>query len=126
MIGSLRNTLPWGDQQIPEPVDEVANIQEISYDRKRKVVMRRKINKMKLMLDSILFITTEETLFDTESAKMTELIRAGMAINDATLDGGKRDEREVASMKKELYHLRYQVEYYQNSTQVVVDLKCEF
>jgi hypothetical protein len=44
-------------------------------------------------------------LFDTESAKMTELIGAGMAITDATLDREKRDEREVASMKKELDHL---------------------
>jgi hypothetical protein len=58
MVGSLGNTLSWGDQQIPEPVDEVADIQEISYDRKRKVVMRRTIKKRKLMLDSTLFITT--------------------------------------------------------------------
>jgi hypothetical protein len=35
-------------------------------------------------------------LFDTENAKMTELIGAGMAITDATLDREKRDEREVA------------------------------
>jgi hypothetical protein len=125
-VGSLGNTLSWGDQQIPEPVDEVTDIQEISYDRKIKVVMRRTVKKRKLTLDSTLLITTEETLFDTENAKMTELIRAGMAITDATLDREKRDEREVATMKKELDHLRHQAEYYQNSTQAVVLLKCEF
>jgi hypothetical protein len=70
--------------------------------------MRRTIKKRKLMLDSTLLITTEETLFDTENAKMTELIGAGMAITDATLDREKRDEREVATMKKELDHLRHQ------------------
>jgi hypothetical protein len=42
---------------------------------------------------------------------MTELIRAGMAITDATLDREKMDEREVASMKKELDHLRHQEKY---------------
>jgi hypothetical protein len=36
---------------------------------------------------------------------MTELIGAGMAITDATLDREKRDEREVDAMKKELDHL---------------------
>jgi hypothetical protein len=91
-----------------------------------KVLMRRTIKKRKLTLNRTLLITTEETLFDIENDKMTELIRVGMAITDATLDMEKRDEREVASMKKELDHLRHQAKYYQNSTQVVVLLKCEF
>lgn len=62
--------------------------------------MRRTIKKRNLILDSTLFITIEETLFDIESDNMTELIRAGMAIIDAALDMEKRDEREVAAMKK--------------------------
>jgi hypothetical protein len=78
--GSLGNTLSWGDQQIPEPVDEIVDIQEIAYDRKRKAVMRRTTKKRRLTLDSTLLITTEETLFDTENAKMIELIRVGMDI----------------------------------------------
>jgi hypothetical protein len=56
---------------------------------------------------------------------MIELIKAGMAIIDATLDRRKRDEREVTSMSKEMDHLRHQDEYYQNSTQAVVLLKSE-
>jgi hypothetical protein len=59
----LGNTLSWGDQPILEPVDEVINIQEISYDGKRKDAMRRTIKKMNLMLDRTLFITIEETLY---------------------------------------------------------------
>ena len=78
--------------------------------KKRKVLMRRTIKKRKLTLDITLFITKEEMLFDTESAKMTELIGAGVAITDATLDRVKRDEREVVGMNKELDHLRHQVE----------------
>jgi hypothetical protein len=55
---SLGNTLTWGDQQIPEPVDEVIDIQAISYDRKNKFLMRRTTKKRRLMLDSTLLITT--------------------------------------------------------------------
>jgi hypothetical protein len=65
-------------------------------------------------------------LFDTKNDKMNDLIRVGMAIIDATLDMEKGDEREVASMKKDLDHMRHQAEYQKNSTQEVVLLKCEF
>ena len=68
------------------------------------------------MLDNTLLITTEETLFDTKNAKITELIKEGMAITKATLDREIRDEREVSSMKKEFDHLRHQAKYYYNST----------
>jgi hypothetical protein len=57
---------------------------------------------------------------------MIELIEEGMVIIDVTLDGERRDEREVASMKKELYHLCHQVEYYHNLTHAVVLPKSEF
>jgi hypothetical protein len=64
--GSLGSTLSWGDQHFPEPVDEITDIQEIAYDRKRKAVMRRTTKKRRLTLDNTLLITIEETLFDTE------------------------------------------------------------
>jgi hypothetical protein len=47
---------------------------------------------------------------------MTELIGAGRAITDATLDIEKRDENELFSMRKELDHLCHLAEYYHNST----------
>jgi hypothetical protein len=105
MEGGLGNTLSWGDQQIPEPIDEVVDIHDNSYDRKRKAMMKTIVRKRNLTLDNTLFIITEETLFDTKNTRMTELIRVGMAITDATLVKEKRDEREVASMRKELDHL---------------------
>jgi hypothetical protein len=37
--GSLGNKLTWGNQQIPEPVDEVEDIYVISYDQKRKDIV---------------------------------------------------------------------------------------
>jgi hypothetical protein len=89
-------------------------------------MMRRIAKKIWLMLDNKHIITTEETLLDTENAKMTKLIRAGRAINYAMLDREKRDENELVSMKKELDHVCHQAEYYQNSTRVVVLLKSEF
>jgi hypothetical protein len=33
--------ITWGDQQIPEPMDEVANIHAISYEWKRKYIIQR-------------------------------------------------------------------------------------
>jgi hypothetical protein len=109
--------LTWGDQQILEPLDEIANVQVIAYDRKRKVVMRITTKKRRLTLDSALLVTTEEMLVNKKNVKMTELNEAGMAITDATFDREIRDEKEVVVMKKELDHLHHQVEYYHNSTQ---------
>jgi hypothetical protein len=55
--------------------------------------MKITTKKRRLALDSTILITTEEMLLDTENVKMTELIGAGMAITDATLDREIRDER---------------------------------
>jgi hypothetical protein len=82
--------LTWGDQQIPEPVDEVADIQAISYDQKRKSIMKRTTKKRRLTLDHSILITTKEKLISTEHAKTSELIDTGMEITDATLDREKR------------------------------------
>jgi hypothetical protein len=38
-IRSLGNMLTWGDQQILEPMDEVADIHVITYEWKRKVIV---------------------------------------------------------------------------------------
>jgi hypothetical protein len=58
IVGSLGNMLTWGDQQIVEPVDEVVDIQAISYDRKRKSIMKRTTKKRRLTLDRSILITT--------------------------------------------------------------------
>jgi len=107
-------------------VDEVTDIQEITYDRKRKVLMRRTTKKRRLTLYSTLLITIEETLLNTENVKTTELIGVGMAITDATLDRVKRYEKELYFAKKELDQLHHLAKYYQDSTQVVVFLRSEF
>jgi hypothetical protein len=36
-VGSLGNMLTWGEKQIPEPVDEVVDIQAITYDLKEEI-----------------------------------------------------------------------------------------
>jgi len=63
-------------------------------------MMKRTVKKIKLTLENTLLITTKETLFHTEHAKMTELIGEGMAITDVTLDKEKKDEEEANSMRK--------------------------
>jgi hypothetical protein len=86
---SLDNTLNWEDQQIPKPMDEFIDIHVISYERKSKSIMRRTTKKRRLTLDSVILITTEEKFLNTENAKTSDLIGAGMAIIDATLDRAK-------------------------------------
>jgi hypothetical protein len=93
-------------------VDEVTVIQAITYDRKRKVVMRSKTKKRRLMLDNTLLITIEETLLNTENAKTIELIGVGMDITDAKMDKVKRDEKELETVKKELDHFLHLAKYY--------------
>jgi hypothetical protein len=124
--GSLGNTLTWGDQQIPKPMDEVADIHAIAYDRGKKAIIQRTTKKRRITLDRSILITTEEHLINTEHAKTFKLIGAGMEITDATLDRDKRDEKELAATLKELEHLHHLAKYYQDTTQAVVYLRNEF
>jgi hypothetical protein len=125
-IKSLGNMLTWGDQQIPEPMDEVSNIHAITYDWERKDVMERTTKKRRITLYHSILITMEEKLINTEHAKTSELINAGMAITDATLEREKRDEDDMANSLKELEHLCHLEKYYQDTTQATVVLRSEF
>jgi hypothetical protein len=97
---NLGNTLTWGEQQIPEPVDEVINIHVITYDRKRKAIMKRTTKKRRLTIDSSILITTKEKLISTEHAKTSNPIGTGIAIIDATLDRSRLDEKELVAALK--------------------------
>jgi hypothetical protein len=99
-VGSLGIMLTWGDKQIPEPVDEVGDIQDISYDWKRKSIMNITTKKIRLTLYLSILITIKEKLISTEHAKTSEIIGAGMEITDATLDRVKRDEKEMVVVLK--------------------------
>jgi hypothetical protein len=90
--GSLSNAISWGDQPIPEPVDEVVDVQAITYDRKRKVVVKRTSKKRRLTLDSVVVITMKETMLDAKQSKVSELLGVGMAISSATIDREREDE----------------------------------
>jgi hypothetical protein len=73
-------------------VDEVIDIQAITYERKRKSIMNITSKKRRLTLYISILITTEDKLISTEHAKTIELISVGMAIIDATLDRVRKDE----------------------------------
>jgi hypothetical protein len=124
-IESLGNMLTWGDQQIPEPMDEVVDIQAISYDWKMKSIMKRTTKNRRLSMDCSIIIITEEKLINTEHAETFELIKRGMEIIYATLDREKRDERELATTLKELEHILHLEKYYQDSTQATMFLRSE-
>jgi hypothetical protein len=113
-------------KQIPELVDEVADLYVISYDRKRKVIIQRTTKKRRITLDHSILITTEENLINTENARTSELLGVGMEISEATRDRAKQDETELVITRKELEHLCHLVEYYQGTTQTMVYLRSEF
>jgi hypothetical protein len=114
------------DQQILEPMEEVANIHAISYDRKRKDIMQRTTKKRRITLDRSILITTKENLINTEHAKTSKIIGTGMEIIDATLDKEKRDEEELVVALKELEHFLHLAKYYKDTTQSTVFLRSEF
>jgi hypothetical protein len=126
IVGSLRNILTCGDRQILEPVDEVDDIHAISYDQKRKAIVKRTTKKRRITLNHSIFITTEEKLIKTEHAKTSKLIGARMTMTDATLDREKRDEEELVAALKELEHPCHLAKYYQDTTQVAVFMRSEF
>jgi hypothetical protein len=68
-VGSLGNMLTCGEQKIPEPMDEVIDIQDIAYDLKRRAIMKITTKKMRITMDISILITTEEKLISTEHAK---------------------------------------------------------
>jgi len=86
----LGNTLTWGDQQIPDPVDEVTNIHVISYDQNRKVIVQRTPKKRSITLDHSILVTTEENLINIVDIETSEILRVGKALSNATLDRAKR------------------------------------
>jgi hypothetical protein len=115
-----------GEQKITKTMDEVADIHSISYDRKRKDIMKRTTKKRRLTLDKSILIIIEEKSISMEHAKTSELIDVGMGIKDATLDRERKDDEELVAVLKELEHLRHLEKYYQDSTQAIVFLKSEF
>jgi hypothetical protein len=93
---------------------------------KENLSCKRTTKKRRITLDRSILITTEENLINTEHAKTSELIGAGMEISDATLDREKRDEEELVTALKELEHLCHLENYYQDTTQAAVFLRNEF
>jgi hypothetical protein len=104
--------LPGEINKIPKPMDEVVDIEAISYNYKRKSIMKRTTKKRRITLDHSILITIEEKLINTDFNKTSELIDIGMAITDSTLDREKRDEEELVISRKELEDLFHLVKYY--------------
>jgi hypothetical protein len=125
-VVSLGNNLTWGDQQIPDPVDEVVDIYVISYDQKRKAIFQRNAKKRIFTLDQSIIVITEKNLIDTADTCMPELISVGKSLSEAAQDRARRDEKDITTTQKELKHLRHLAYYYKCATQTVVYLKYEF
>jgi hypothetical protein len=117
---SMGNALAWGDQQTPEPINEVDDIKSIAYDRKIQVLVRITSRKRNLTLDSAMVITIEENLLDSKNAKLHELLGEGMTISHATIEKDKEDEMEVDAMRRELETIRHQDDYYKDTTQAII------
>jgi hypothetical protein len=64
--GCLRNILSWGDQLVPQPIDEVVNLDSLAYDRKLKSIIRRMRWKINLIVYSGILCTFEEAILDAK------------------------------------------------------------
>jgi hypothetical protein len=89
-------------------------------------MLKRTNKKMRHMLDSSILITMEDKLFNTNHAKMSNLIDTRMAITYSTLNRERKDEEELYFVQKEMENLHHLEKYYQDSTQVMVFLRSEF
>jgi hypothetical protein len=123
---SIGNVLAWGDQQILELVYEFVDIQAITYDRKRQILVRRTSRERNLTLDISMVIIIEETLLEAKKDKLSEMLVAGMSVSHATIDKAKEEEREVDSMRTKLENHRHQAYYYKATTQAVMILRDDF
>jgi hypothetical protein len=77
-----------GDHPIPQPVDEVVDLEYLAYDQKMKLIIGRTQRKIKLIVDSGILFTFEEVIIDAKRARMSELVSAGITILHASLDKG--------------------------------------
>ena len=98
----MGNNFTWGDQQIPDLVDEVADMYAISYDQKRKAIIQRTAKKRRITLDQSIIVVIEEKLINTTDTRMSELIGVGKSLSKATQDGARRDEKDLATTQKDL------------------------
>jgi hypothetical protein len=72
-------------------MDDVIDVQAISYNQNRKTIMKRTTKKRSLTMDNSILITIEEKLISTEHAKTSKIIDVGMEITDTTLDRVRKD-----------------------------------
>jgi hypothetical protein len=57
-LGSFQNVLAWGDRKILEPIEEVADLESIAYNRQRKAIVRRTHKRKMVDVDSVVVYTT--------------------------------------------------------------------
>jgi len=105
-LGSLENILSYGDQLIPEQLDEVFDVESIVYEKKRQSIVIRTQRKNKIIVDSAMLCTSEEIMFGTKRDELSELLGVWVAISHATIDRDEVEEREVEEIKKELETIR--------------------
>jgi hypothetical protein len=103
---SFQNVLSWGNRQIPYPIEELVDLESISYNRWRQAIVRIKQKRKRVYVDIVVVYMTEEPLFDMKSINLIELVAAGVEISHATIDKARVDKAKVENMKKELEFLR--------------------
>jgi hypothetical protein len=110
----LRNILSWGDQPIPQPVEEVVDLELFTYDKKHKYIVKRTHRKRKVTLDKWGGEhMTEEVIIDTKKAKASQLYSTGLAISHASYDKALVEEKELEQARTEIASLKHQVQYHQ-------------
>jgi hypothetical protein len=57
---SLENNLSLGDKHIPNPLDDVVNLEMIAYKKRKKTIVKQTQKKKKIDLDTTILCTTKE------------------------------------------------------------------
>jgi hypothetical protein len=91
-----------GDQPLSYHLDEVGKLESISYNNRRKNIIKRVQRKRKISLHIFIMFITKNPILDTKKEKISELLFVGVMISHATIDEARDDEREVKHMKNEL------------------------
>jgi hypothetical protein len=81
-----------GNQPIPDPLEEVVDLESIAYNRHKQAIVKRTRKRKQVDVDSVILCTTEESLLDIKKDKLSDLLSAGIAISHATIDKAKARE----------------------------------
>jgi len=92
--------LSWGDQYITNPLEEVANLELIAYNKISQAIVKKK--KQNIDLDNTILCTTEEHVIYTKMGKIIDLLYNRLDILHATIYKTRSLEEDIQNLEKNI------------------------